>query len=191
MSAQHDQLIKTFGCHGATLLVHATADAEAICQKSSLSAAELLRPFTFVDTSFSITTVGEPYKLSGFHLRFVHTSEFKELTAAAADQHLTRLLSAFDCSDDIKEAERRDLKSPAGPAQSLPPLRILSVLLTPLRRSGFYLRNYLSCPHHICICPHQLLLVLLMMELQQLPLLLRLPVLSHCMCPCIIFMHPS
>ena len=86
MSAQHDQLIKTFGCHGATLLVHATADAEAICQKSSLSAAELLRPFTFVDTSFSITTVGEPYKLSGFHLRFVHTSEFKELTAAAADQ---------------------------------------------------------------------------------------------------------
>ena len=48
----------------AVLLVQGSAEAEAVTKRSGLSIVELLRPFTTIDTrAFSISTVGEPYKL--------------------------------------------------------------------------------------------------------------------------------
>ena len=104
-------------------MCHASAEAEAICQKNKLSATDLLRPFTTVNAAFTITTVNDPYRLQGFHLRFVHTDELKELGSETADQALTKLLGAYDCSEELREAEKRDLTPPSGPAPPLPPLR--------------------------------------------------------------------
>ena len=104
-------------------MVQASPEAEAICNKSSLGVVDLLRPYSFVDEKFQLTTVGEPYQLKGFALRFVHTSEFTELAADAADAHLQRLLSSYDCAAELAETEKLDLPLPEGPAPSLPPLR--------------------------------------------------------------------
>ena len=111
--------------HGgaAVVMVQASPEAEAICNKSSLGVVDLLRPYSFVDEKFQLTTVGEPYQLKGFALRFVHTSEFTELAADAADAHLQRLLSSYDCAAELAETEKLDLPLPEGPAPSLPPLR--------------------------------------------------------------------
>ena len=62
----------------AVVMVQATPEAEAICQKNQLSAVDLLRPFGNVEKAFDVTTVGEQYRLRKFAMRFVHTNEFKE-----------------------------------------------------------------------------------------------------------------
>ena len=78
-------VLRRHGC-AAVVMCHASAEAEAICQKNKLSATDLLRPFTTVNAAFTITTVNDPYRLQGFHLRFVHTDELKELGSETADQ---------------------------------------------------------------------------------------------------------
>ena len=75
----------------AVVMVQATPEAEAICQKNQLSAVDLLRPFGNVEKAFDVTTVGEQYRLRKFAMRFVHTNEFKECEQQNADLHLTRL----------------------------------------------------------------------------------------------------
>ena len=123
-----DPIVASHGCTSAVLMVQGTADAEAICQKNSLSVTDVFRPFTTVDATFTLSTVGEPYRLNRFMLRFVHTGEFRELGTEGAEQNLTRLLGAYDCSDELREAEKRDLKPYHGPAPPLPPLRSSSTV---------------------------------------------------------------
>jgi hypothetical protein len=86
-----DSMLRSYA-PSAVLMVQGTADAEAVCQKSSLGVVDLLRPFTRVSSSFRIATVGEPYDLHGCKLRFVHNTEFREVASETAEQHLTRLL---------------------------------------------------------------------------------------------------
>jgi hypothetical protein len=105
------------------IMVHASPEAEAIAKKSGLSVTDLLRPFTSVEGSFNVSTVGDPYQLKGFALRFVHTTEFKELAGETADAHLLRLLASYDCEAELADTEKVDIRLPDGPAPGLPPLR--------------------------------------------------------------------
>ena len=83
--------------------------------------------FTDIDQDFQLSTVGgDPYRLKGFQLRFVHTSEFKEVPSETADQHLLRLLSNYDCSAEINDVSLSMTGAVAaggGPVPPLPPLR--------------------------------------------------------------------
>lgn len=115
-------VLRTHGC-AAVVMCQGTEEAEAICQKNKLSVAELFRPLTTIQKAFTITTVSDPYRLQGFHLRFVHTTELKEFANDQAEMALTRLINTFDCSSELREAEKRDLRPPDGPAPPLPLLR--------------------------------------------------------------------
>lgn len=117
---QADPEISRYGA-AAVIMVQATAEAEAICQKSQLSAVDVLRPFGFIAQPIEVSTVGERYRLRTFSMRFVHTGEFQEADHANAERHLTRLLEAYDCSKELADAEKLDLNSPPT-AATLPPL---------------------------------------------------------------------
>ncbi len=117
---QQDPEIARHGA-AAVVMVQATPEAEAICQKSQLNAVDMLRPFGFIEQSFEVTTVGERYRLRTFSMRFVHTSEFQEVDHDNCDRHLTRLLESYDCSTELSDAEKRDLDAPPT-ASPLPPL---------------------------------------------------------------------
>ena len=112
----HDPVVAGYGI-SAVIMVQATADAEAICQKNKLSAIDVLRPFGRVEQTLTLATVGDPYKLHSFAMRFVHTTEFQEVERN--EQHVARLLSSHDCEQQLKQAEAADLDGVAGP---LPPL---------------------------------------------------------------------
>ncbi len=86
--------------HGASavVMVQATPDAEQLASKSGLAVVDLLRPYHSMDASFNVSTVGEAYRLKGFSVRFVHTTEFKELSNAAIEAHLAKLLTNYDCA---------------------------------------------------------------------------------------------
>ena len=117
--ATSKDLVRTHGA-AAVLMVHATPEAEAAANKSGMSIVDLLRPFSLVDGAFTISTVGDPYQLKGFSLRFVHTSEFKELAGDTSEQHLAHLLSLYDCSAELAELERLD-SSPQSALQQAAP----------------------------------------------------------------------
>ena len=114
--------------HGvaAVVMVHATAEAEAIAAKSGMSITDLFRPFTVVEANMTLHTTGEPYRLRHFGLRFVHTSEFRETEAEHAEHHLTRLLASYDCKAEFADAQSTDLVyDPAAAnaaSMNLPPL---------------------------------------------------------------------
>ena len=103
-----DEAVATHGCC-ATVMVHGTAEAEAIAAKSGMSIADLLRPFRDLNADTTMQTLGEPYRMRTFHLRFVHTSEFKETAPEHAEAHLTRLLATYDCEKELNEAQKLDL----------------------------------------------------------------------------------
>ena len=101
--------------HGvaAVVMVHATAEAEAIAAKSGMSVTDLLRPFDVVETNSMMQTLGEPYRMRTFCIRFVHTSEFREAEPEHVEQHLTRLLASHDCEAELAEAQSLDLGTSA------------------------------------------------------------------------------
>ena len=117
---QQDREIARHGA-SAVVMVQATTEADAICQKNGLSAVDMLRPYGFLDQNFDITTVGERYRLRTFSMRFVHASEFQEIDHDNCDRHLTRLMESYDCSAELIDAEKRDLEGPLV-ASPLPPL---------------------------------------------------------------------
>jgi hypothetical protein len=103
----------------AVIIVHASAEAEAIVGKSGLRVLDLFRPFNFVDLQFTISTVGDPFQIPGFALRFVNAGDFRALPSEIADQYLLRLLNAHDCAAALDEMEHSDVMLPTGPAPSL------------------------------------------------------------------------
>ena len=122
-----DPIATYLGGYGAAVvMVQATKEAEAICQKSGLSAVDVLRPFGRVTQAMTVTTVGEPYRLRSFGMRFVHTNEFQEVDPANADAHLTKLLESHDCTAEITDAEKADIANPDGTTRPLPPLMSVS-----------------------------------------------------------------
>ena len=52
-----DQEIAQHGV-GAVVMVQATKQAEAICQRSAITAVDLMRPYGFVEQTFSLSTIG-------------------------------------------------------------------------------------------------------------------------------------
>lgn len=106
----------------ALVMVQATRDAEAVCQKSNLSAVDVMRPYGQVDKIFHVSTVGEQYALRNFSMRFVHSSEFRTVDQANAERHLTRLMESYDCSSELSDAQASErsslpVSSPSMPSQ--------------------------------------------------------------------------
>jgi len=58
--------------HAAVVLVHATPEAEAAANKSGMKVVDLFRPFNVSSLPYTVSTIGDPYQLKGFSLRFVH-----------------------------------------------------------------------------------------------------------------------
>ena len=111
--------------HGvaAVIMVISTPEAEAIVRKSGLSVVDLFRPFGDVEDlngasrSFpprvpfrsstdapaarvslaaTVQTVGEPYQLRKFSMRFADVSEMREMPQESSDKHMMRLMAQYD-----------------------------------------------------------------------------------------------
>ena len=93
-------------------MVNASPEAEAATRKSGLDVVDLLRPLTAAGSSFTVSTVSEPYRLKTFSFRFVHVSEFQEATSEVMEQHLSRLLSSYDCAKELDGTDKPPSATP-------------------------------------------------------------------------------
>lgn len=104
-------------------MVISTPEAEAILLKSGLSVVDLFRPFGDVEDlngasrslpaacaippsadapaarlslAATVQTVGEPYQLRKFSMRFADVSEMREIPQESSDKHMMRLMAQYD-----------------------------------------------------------------------------------------------
>ena len=97
-----DEVVRNQGL-SAVVMVLSTPEAEAICQKSGLSVTDLFRPCSTVeDANLTVQTVGEPYRMKNFEMRFVHSSEFIEVPKEIADQHFQRLVAEHEMEEEVQ-----------------------------------------------------------------------------------------
>jgi len=85
--------------HGvaAVIMVLSTPEAEAILKKGGLTVVDLFRPFGDVeDLNATVQTVGEPYQLRKFSMRFADVSEMREIPQESSDKHMMRLMAQYD-----------------------------------------------------------------------------------------------
>ena len=111
--------------HGVAvvIMVISTPEAEAIVRKSGLSVVDLFRPFGDVEDlngasrslpprvpfrsstdapaarvslAATVQTVGEPYQLRKFSMRFADVSEMREMPQESSDKHMMRLMAQYD-----------------------------------------------------------------------------------------------
>lgn len=86
----------------AVIMVMSTPEANAVLQRSGLSASQLLEPFAMVqDPGILVHTTGEPYKLQRFQMRFQRAAEIREASLEGSERQLTELMSRLDAAQPL------------------------------------------------------------------------------------------
>ena len=96
----------------AVIMILSTTEADALAAKSGLSLVDLFRPFGEVDEpGVQVQTVGEPYRLRKFSMRFVHGQDMRPVPAEVAERHLTQLISTYEGDADAVAPGKRSSAS--------------------------------------------------------------------------------
>ena len=96
----------------AVIMILSTTEADALAAKSGLSLVDLFRPFGEVDEpGVQVQTVGEPYRLRKFSMRFVHGQDMRPVPAEVAARSMATAKSPMAIIAMAKGTRKRHQKT--------------------------------------------------------------------------------